>query len=162
VGSPLSRKSARLGDIYARVEMSSQTKRLIYFCGSIRGGRDDAPIYKRIIDQLKDYGEVLTEHIADPNIMEKEKGTDKFIHDRDMSMLLKSDALVAEVTQPSLGVGYEIGRAVENKKKILCLFRPDSGKYLSAMIHGAAGDNFLVKNYKEEDIPQILKEFFDN
>ena len=74
VGSPLSRKSARLGDIYARVEMSSQTKRLIYFCGSIRGGRDDAPIYKRIIDQLKDYGEVLTEHIADPNIMEKEKG----------------------------------------------------------------------------------------
>ncbi|KAK2565646.1 putative 2'-deoxynucleoside 5'-phosphate N-hydrolase 1 [Acropora cervicornis] len=135
--------------------MSSQTKRLIYFCGSIRGGRDDAPIYKRIIDQLKDYGEVLTEHIADPNIMEKEKGTDKFIHDRDMSMLLKSD----EVTQPSLGVGYEIGRAVENKKKILCLFRPDSGK---PMIHGAEGDNFSVKNYKEEDIPQILKEFFDN
>ena len=37
-------------------------------------------------------------------------------------------ALVAEVTQPSLGVGYEIGRAIENKKKILCLFRPDSGK----------------------------------
>ena len=61
-------------DIYVRVEMSSQTKRLIYFCGSIRGGRDDAPIYKRIIDQLKVYGEVLTEHIADPNIMEKEKG----------------------------------------------------------------------------------------
>lgn len=61
-------------DIYTKVEMSSQTKRLIYFCGSIRGGRDDAPIYKRIIDQLKDYGEVLTEHIADPNIMEKEKG----------------------------------------------------------------------------------------
>ena len=76
VGYPLSRKSARFGDIYARyrVEMSSQTKRLIYFCGSIRGGRDDAPIYKRIIDQLKVYGEVLTEHIADPNIMEKEKG----------------------------------------------------------------------------------------
>lgn len=61
-------------DIDVRVEMSSQTKRFIYFCGSIRGGRDDAPIYKRIIDQLKVYGEVLTEHIADPNIMEKEKG----------------------------------------------------------------------------------------
>ena len=38
-----------------------------------------------------------------------------------------SSAIVAEVTQPSLGVGYEIGRAFE-KKKILCLFRPDSGK----------------------------------
>ena len=36
--------------------------------------------------------------------------------------------VVAEVTQPSLGVGYEIGRAVAMKKNILCLFRPDSGK----------------------------------
>ena len=36
--------------------------------------------------------------------------------------------LVAEVTQPSLGVGYEIGRAVEMRKRILCLFRPESGK----------------------------------
>ena len=36
--------------------------------------------------------------------------------------------LVAEVTQPSLGVGYEIGRAVAMDKKILCLYRPQEGK----------------------------------
>ena len=36
--------------------------------------------------------------------------------------------LVAEVTQPSLGVGYEIGRAVDLKIKTLCLFRPDGDK----------------------------------
>ena len=36
--------------------------------------------------------------------------------------------IVAEVTQPSLGVGYEIGRGVEMGKKILCLFRPQSDK----------------------------------
>lgn len=77
-----------------------------------------------------------------------------------MSWLLKSDALVAEVTQASLGVGYEIGRAVENKKKILCLFRPETGKYLSAMIRGAVDENFIVKDYKEQDLPQILREFF--
>ena len=34
--------------------------------------------------------------------------------------------LVAEVTQPSLGVGYEIGRAVAMNKRTLCLFRPES------------------------------------
>ena len=54
--------------------MSGQTKRLIYFCGSIRGGRDDAALYKRIIDRLKQYGEVLTEHVGDASVMEKEKG----------------------------------------------------------------------------------------
>ena len=65
--------------------MSGQTKRLIYFCGSIRGGRDDAALYKRIIDQLKEYGEILTEHIGDVNIMEKEKGT--HVHGNDMSLV---------------------------------------------------------------------------
>lgn len=36
--------------------------------------------------------------------------------------------VVAEVTQPSLGVGYELGRAVALNKRILCLFRPQSGR----------------------------------
>lgn len=36
--------------------------------------------------------------------------------------------VVAEVTQPSLGVGYELGRAVVLNKQILCLFRPRSGR----------------------------------
>lgn len=54
--------------------MSGHGKRFIYFCGSIRGGRDDAALYKRIIDQLKQYGDVLTEHIADPNLLDKEQG----------------------------------------------------------------------------------------
>ena len=62
------------GRAYFIAVMSEPAKRLIYFCGSIRGGRDDAALYKRIIDQLKQYGEVLTEHIGDPNLMEKEKG----------------------------------------------------------------------------------------
>lgn len=95
-------------------------------------------------------------------MLDKDQGSDKHIHDRDMAWLLNSDAVVAEVTQPSLGVGYEIGRAIDNNKKILCLFRPDSGKYLSAMIRGAIGENLKVKDYKEEDVPKILKEFFDS
>lgn len=44
------------------------------------------------------------------------------------SLSLSVVVLVAEVTQPSLGVGYEIGRAIDMKKKILCLFRPQSGR----------------------------------
>jgi len=30
------------------------------------------------------------------------------------------------------------------------------------MIRGAIDNNLLVKDYKEEDIPQILKEFFNS
>lgn len=136
--------------------------RKIYFAGSIRAGRDDADLYARLIEQLKKYGTVLTEHVGSTTIEKEEKNLDeKGIHDRDMIWLNESDCLVAEVTQPSHGVGYEIGRAVDLKKNILCLFRPDSGKSLSAMIQGAEnGYNFRVKHYKESDAPSIFKEFF--
>ena len=40
----------------------------------------------------------------------------------------QTTVLVAEVTQPSLGVGYEIGRAVAMEKNILCLYRPQQDK----------------------------------
>ena len=110
----------------------------IYFAGSIRGGRGDAELYAQIIDYLKSFGEVLTEHIGDPKLTDSgdDGPTDRYIHDRDLEWLQSSDVLVAEVTTVSLGVGYEIGRAVESGKKVLCLFRPESGKNLSAMIAG--------------------------
>lgn len=110
----------------------------IYFAGSIRGGRGDAELYQQIIDYLKSFGEVLTEHIGDPKLTDlgDDGPTDRYIHDRDLDWLQTADVLVAEVTTVSLGVGYEIGRAVESGKKVLCLFRPESGKNLSAMIAG--------------------------
>ncbi|WP_346856211.1 nucleoside 2-deoxyribosyltransferase [uncultured Draconibacterium sp.] len=110
----------------------------IYFAGSIRGGREDAALYFKIIDHLKLFGEVLTEHVGDPSLTSAgdDGPSDKFIHDRDLEWLNASDVIVAEVTTVSMGVGYEIGRAVESGKKVLCLFRPDSGKNLSAMISG--------------------------
>lgn len=37
----------------------------IYFAGSIRGGRDDATLYHKIIETLKTYGQVFTEHVGD-------------------------------------------------------------------------------------------------
>lgn len=52
--------------------------------------------------------------------------------------------LVAEVTQPSLGVGYEIGRAVEMNKKILCLFRPESGRRKSCLIYFMSRDIYVL------------------
>ncbi|XP_042339278.1 2'-deoxynucleoside 5'-phosphate N-hydrolase 1, partial [Plectropomus leopardus] len=86
---------------------------------------------------------------------------DRAIHDRDVDWLRQSDVVVAEVTQPSLGVGYELGRAVDMKKKIFCLFRPSSGRRLSAMIRGAEdGELFVVKDYSEDEVENVLEEFF--
>ena len=111
----------------------------IYFAASIRGGRQDANLYLQLIEHLKNFGEVLTEHIGDAslNSFGEDGITDEYIHDRDMNWLLSADVVVAEVTTASLGVGYEIGRAIENDKKVICLFRKQEGKRVSAMIAGS-------------------------
>ena len=105
----------------------------IYFSGSIRGGRQDAELYRQLIDELKNYGTVLTEHIGAETIDHSK--SDQEIHDEDMAWLRESDIVVAEVTTPSLGVGYEIGRAVEMGKRVICLYRKKSNS-ISAMILG--------------------------
>lgn len=119
----------------------------IYFAGSISGGRADVGFYKEIINHLKNHGKVLTEFIGDDSLSASgEAGlTDKLIHDRDLEWLTEADVLVAEVSTPSLGVGYEIGRSVENGKKILCLFKENEHKRLSAMVAGC--DGILTKRY---------------
>ncbi|XP_038586226.1 2'-deoxynucleoside 5'-phosphate N-hydrolase 1-like [Micropterus salmoides] len=139
----------------------------VYFCGSIRGGRDDVHVYRRIVQTLQSYGTVLTEHVSSTELTDRGEDAaaagDRAIHDRDLDWLRQSDVVVAEVTQPSLGVGYELGRAVSMKKKILCLFRPASGRNLSAMIRGADdGDLFVVKDYSEDEVENVLQEFFND
>ncbi len=106
----------------------------IYFSGSIRGGRQDAKLYSQLIDELKAYGAVLTEHIG-AETMDYSK-SDREIHDEDLAWLRESDVVVAEVSTPSLGVGYEIGRAIELGKQVICLYRSKNGNSISAMIRG--------------------------
>ncbi len=132
----------------------------IYFAGSISGGRNDASLYSEIISHLKRYGVVLTEHIGNEDL--KETGEflpDKEIHDRDLEWLHQSDLIVAEITTPSLGVGYEIGRAIGKNKKILCLYRKLEGMRISGMIIGS--QNTDCYEYKElEDAKRIIDEYF--
>jgi 2'-deoxynucleoside 5'-phosphate N-hydrolase len=128
----------------------------IYFCGSIRGGRQDAGLYKRLIDELKKYGTVLTEHIGGDNIDSSK--TDRQIHDEDMAWLRESDIVIAEVTTPSLGVGYEIGRAIETGKRVVCLYRGDAGS-VSAMIQGSP-DLECIKYKGAEEAGSVVERIF--
>lgn len=130
--------------------MKKQTK--IYFAASIRGGRSDAPLYADLISYLQTYASVLTEHIGDVHLEEfgEKQLTDKQIHDRDLQWLMESDLVFAEVTTPSLGVGYEIGRAIEKGKRVVALFRTTKGKRVSAMIAG----NNQIELYEYKNLEQ--------
>ncbi len=109
----------------------------IYFAGSIRGGRELAGIYGELIEILGIYGRVLTEHVGDSDVIPAEESLpDREIFERDRGWIRESDAVVAEVSVPSLGVGYEIATAIGLNKPVLCLYNRKSAYPLSAMIAG--------------------------
>jgi hypothetical protein len=129
----------------------------IYFAGAIRGGRDDSALYCELARLLTAYGHVLTEHIGSSDLSaDGEPQDDRYIHDRDLTWLRSAAYLVAEVTTPSLGVGYEIGKATEWGIPVLCLFRPASGRRLSAMIAGSS-----QVHLREYESTAELKSIFD-
>ncbi len=119
----------------------------IYFGGSIRAGRDDQVIYHQLIQCLQGYETVLTEHVGDPELTQwgDDGPSDQMIYQRDMAWLAEASLMVAEVTIPSLGVGYEIGRAESRGIPVLCLYREQDGRKLSAMISG--NPNVTVAEY---------------
>ena len=77
-----------------------------------------------------------------------------------MKWLRDSDVVAAEVTTGSLGVGFELGRAIEQKKKILCLYRPQEGKKLSAMIVGCK-DLKLVEYQELDEAKEEIDKYFE-
>ncbi|MFC7114205.1 nucleoside 2-deoxyribosyltransferase [Natronoarchaeum sp. GCM10025703] len=133
----------------------------IFFSASIRGGRSDVDLYADLIDVLEQHGDVLTEHIGEENVEQKEQDaglTDTDIYEQDVEWLRQADAVVAEVTTPSLGVGYELGRAVAWEIPVLCLYRPDSEHELSAMVRGNA-DARVVEYETLADVEPAIEEF---
>lgn len=108
----------------------------IYFCGSIRGGRGDAALYHEMIGFLKTYGPVLTEHVGDLKLTDKGgDGTSEEIWLRDTAWLKECDIVIAECSQPSLGVGYELAFAEALGKNVHVFYGKNDGR-LSAMIAG--------------------------
>ena len=109
----------------------------IYFACSIRGGRDDAATYAELVAYIKTKAIVLSEIFADGTLTPAGMALpSNDIYEKDMAWVTRTDGIIAEVTNPSLGVGYEIGKAEDLGKPVLALFRDDGTRKLSAMIDG--------------------------
>jgi 2'-deoxynucleoside 5'-phosphate N-hydrolase len=130
----------------------------IYFACSIRGGKKNKKWHLKILEILPKYGQVLAEIFVSRGLDRSDKNlSDRKIYQRDIAWLEKADIVVAEVTSPSLGVGYEIAR-LEKTTPILCLYRPAKNKKLSAMIAG--NPRLTVKKYKDiEEAEKIIESF---
>lgn len=135
----------------------------VYFACAIAGGRDYAFVYKDLVKVMKEGDvSVLGELFADPNLVAdlgtNPESTPQHIWKRDTAWLHEADALIAEATQPSLGVGYQIARAEAMQKPVLVLFYKKSVKRFSWMISGSPA--IQTYEYAEHaEAKQAIKDF---
>jgi nucleoside 2-deoxyribosyltransferase len=108
----------------------------IYFSCSLTGGREDESVYQQIVAHLLGNGHsVPTAHLASSEVMSVERVVEaREVFLRDIAWIDACQALVAEVSTPSHGVGYEIAYALEHNKPVLCCYR--RGVKVSKMITG--------------------------
>ncbi|MBM2842960.1 MAG: hypothetical protein HW404_797 [Anaerolineales bacterium] len=123
----------------------------IYFSCSLTGGRNDEADYAAIVDHLLARGhDVPTAHLADPKVMDLEKIVEPAeIYARDTAWIEACDAVIAEVSTPSHGVGYEIAYALGLGKPVLCCFR--RGARVSKMITGNDSPGLELLEYAAAD-----------
>lgn len=120
----------------------------IYFACSITGGRAYEAVYQSITRALLEDGiEVPTAHLAETSVVDEEKIIEpSAVYERDVAWMRSADALIAEVSVPSHGVGYEIGYALNLGKPVLCLH--EQGRAVSKMITGNPHPNLMVRAYQ--------------
>ena len=132
----------------------------IYFACSITGGRDFEPIYRAITTALlADGHEIPTAHLAEASVKLREGLVNpREVYERDTAWIRACDVLVAEVSTPSHGVGYEIAYALSLKKPVLCVFR--EGQPLSKMLSGNSHPSISVISYRDtEDALELIRSF---
>ncbi len=125
----------------------------IYVSGSIYGGTDKIETYKKLIPALEKYGEVLDKQIADENTIAKEAyQKDEDIYEDLEKKINIADIIFAEVSIPSLGVGYELGFADKLGKNIIAIYDKTYVEKISTMIRG----NKRIKLISYTDISEII------
>jgi len=132
----------------------------IYFACSITGGREFENVYQAIVQTLLDDGHVVpTWFLASGEVMGMEKiASPEDVFTRDTKWIDQADALIAEVSTPSHGVGYEIAYALSRGKRVLCCHQ--HGRNVSKMITGNPDPGLRVQAYQtSEEACSIVRAF---
>jgi len=137
----------------------------IYLACTVRGDRGTVLAARRIHEILLQLGhEALTSHLLDDNVDQAESSlTDRDVYLRDLEWLSGADAIVAEASGSSFGVGFEVGfvlgRAAQSGQRALVLYEASRQGKVSRLISGLEHASAHVLAYRSvEDIDAFLRE----
>jgi hypothetical protein len=135
---------------------------IIYCAGPIKGNTTFQENYSEIVRIVESMG-----HTALSEKSSKFSSTillsDKQVYTRDIKWIDGSKIMIAEVSGPSLGVGFEISYALLVKKiPVLAVYHEQVGQ-ISSMISGCSDAKLQVKKFSDiDDLTNIIKNFIFN
>jgi nucleoside 2-deoxyribosyltransferase len=135
----------------------------IYFACSITGGREFESVYQEMVAAMvQDGHQIPTAHLVESGVGAAEAGIDpQAVYARDVAWIRASDVLIAEVSVPSHGVGYEIGFALGIGKPVLALYQ--QGRKVSKMVSGNPDARLQVQAYHDSaEAMRVIRDFLAN
>ncbi len=137
----------------------------IYFTASTTNDGQFQKQYKKIVSLVKKNKNTLLsgEQIVKSELLNKDKLlSTQAIFQREKSLIDASDCVIAEVSQPSLGVGGEIVYALIRGKPVLVLAFEHTKDTISPMIAGNPSENLFKEYYNFDKLPYILSDFLSH
>ena len=135
---------------------------IIYCAGPIKGNTTYQENYSEIVRIVESLGHTaLSERSS--KFSSSIPLNSKQIYTRDIKWIDGSKIMIAEVSGPSLGVGFEIAYALfERKIPVLAVYQGNVAQ-ISSMISGCNNKNLQLKNISSiDDLTQIVKDFIAN
>ena len=130
----------------------------IYLAASMTHTGRDLDAIRMLLECLEADGHTIpSRHVADPLGCNVESGvTDVEVASRDLSWVAACDALVAEVSTPSHGVGVEVATAVAARKPVLLAYR--CGTPVSRLLLGLPGVEAFAYT-DAQDVREAVRRF---
>ena len=132
---------------------------IIYCAGPIRGDATHQESYKIMIDFVESLGNTILTEFSD-KFSSTIPLTNKQIYKRDLKWIDGSKIMIAEVSGPSLGVGFEIAYAIFQRKLPVLAIHNSEIQNISAMIVGCDSPLLTIEKYSdEEEMKRIIKDY---
>lgn len=132
---------------------------IIYCSGPIKGDKTFQKFYLEIIDFVESEGHTPLAGIS-ADLTSTTPLTDKQVYKRDLKWIDGSKLMIAEISGPSLGVGFEIAYAVYHKKMPVLALANNTVENVSAMITGCDSNLLTIAKYRDaEDLKEIIRSY---
>ncbi len=132
---------------------------IIYCAGPIKGNTTYQDNYSEIVRIVESLGHTALSEKSN-KFSSSFPLTNKQVYTRDIKWLDGSKLMIAEVSGPSLGVGFEISYALFVKQIPVLAVYHEQAEQISSMILGCNNVKLTIKKYPNiDELTKIIKNF---